>query len=148
MGAFKYKPWKISSMYEILQWFMLAQQAGLAELLYQIASDPVSLAFFVIRFLLGFAIGYVSLRILKYIVFILIALGIALFLNVWEAQGGARPWEALTEVLKNLGLEEISWETVQSMIASFQAVWLTTTVFPLVLGFIVGLIIAIIRYVS
>jgi len=127
---------------------MLAQQASIPELLSQIASDPVSLAFFIVRLLLGFAIGYVSLRILKYIIFMLIALGVAIFLNIWEAQGGAQPWEAVREALKKLGLEKVSWEEINALISSFQTVWLTTTVFPLVIGFVIGLIVAIIREVS
>ena len=111
--------------------------AQLGTNLVDLLSNPTSLILFLIRFLLGFALGYISLRAIKYLVAMLAIIAIGMFLNIWEV-------DALKRALEEAGLEleKLDWQKVIEGVIRFLGL---TTMLPIGVGFILGIVVAIIR---
>lgn len=99
-------------------------------------TNPASLLTFLIEFILGIGLGYFSTKILKYVLALVGIFVIGVLLNVWQSpQLGAN----LGSQLAQLGL---TWEKISPVIMSFVYMFGLTTVFPITLGFIIGIVIA------
>ncbi|MEM0314001.1 MAG: hypothetical protein QW056_02625 [Candidatus Bathyarchaeia archaeon] len=106
------------------------------DMLFQAMQNPTVLAVLVIQFLLGFALGYITVKVIKYIIAFIAILVIGVILNVWSlsfsledlapklGEYGAQAKEAILNLMSMLGL----------LIAG-----------PIIVGFMVGALIAWLR---
>jgi len=107
--------------------------ATVENILKVVVSNPMAAASLAIQFFLGFGLGYVAAKTLKYVLAFVGILLLGSFLNVWSF--GHTPQEAL----RNLGVELVKLKDLALSIAS--ALGLLTLGVTTV-GFIVGAIVA------
>jgi len=99
-------------------------------------SHPYSIIIFIIEFVLGLGLGYFSIKIVKYLLALILIFAIGVVLNIWAAPNiGAN-------MLSNLGAD---WSIIYPVITSLILILGLTTILPITLGFILGIIIAIIK---
>ena len=104
-------------------------------------TNPGSLITFVIEFALGFGLGYFSTKVLKYILALVAIFAIGVIMNVWQSP-------QIENTLKNLGytgLSSIWTNQVYPLLLSIMYTLGLTTVLPITIGFIIGLVIASIK---
>ncbi|MEM1526559.1 MAG: hypothetical protein QW775_05175 [Ignisphaera sp.] len=104
----------------------------IGELLSSLLSQPSTLAVIAIQFFLGLALGYISIKILKYIVAFLAIIILGTFLSIWSL--GLTP----TEVLSTFG---IAAETIKRL----AVVMGLLSVGPVSVGFVVGIVVGLIK---
>lgn len=104
----------------------------IGELLSSLLSQPSTLAVVAIQFFLGLALGYISVKILKYIIAFLAIIILGTFLSVWSL--GITP----TEVLSTFGL---AGETVKRLAVVLGLL----SVGPVSVGFVVGIVVGLIK---
>ncbi|MEM2094199.1 MAG: hypothetical protein QXI32_02755 [Candidatus Bathyarchaeia archaeon] len=98
--------------------------------------NPSVLLIFGIELLLGLALGYFSIKALKYVASIILILILGMILNIWQSPNILR---TVQEHL-GVGMSQL-WSISLSLIYAFGL----TTILPVTLGFIIGIILAIVR---
>lgn len=104
----------------------------IGELLTQLLSQPSTLVVMLIQFLMGLALGYISMRVLKYVLAFIAILALGTFLSVWSL--GMTP----AEVFSTLGLATEAVKRLATVLGIL-------TVGPVSIGFIVGVVIGLLR---
>ncbi len=114
-----------------------AQSSGqdIGSIISSMFSHPYSILIFIIEFALGLGLGYFSLKVVKYILALIVIFIIGVLLSIWALPnvGG--------NIISSLGSD---WSTIYPVIASLFVTFGLTTVLPITLGFIIGIIIAIV----
>ncbi|MEM4562099.1 MAG: hypothetical protein QW123_04420 [Desulfurococcaceae archaeon] len=100
--------------------------------IYEVAFNPPSIIVMLIQFILGLALGYVSVKALKYIIAFIAVLVLGVMLSIWNL-GTLRK-----EVLESLGL------TIEA-IFKLLLVLMITAAGPTLIGFIVGIVVSILK---
>ncbi|MEM4224723.1 MAG: hypothetical protein QXX93_02055 [Desulfurococcaceae archaeon] len=100
--------------------------------IYEVAFNPPSVVVMLIQFVLGLALGYVSVKALKYIIAFIAVLVLGVMLSIWNL-GTLRK-----EVLESLGL------TIEA-IFKLLLVLMITAAGPTLIGFIVGIVVSILK---
>ena len=117
--------------------FAQSSSPNLGNIVSSVFSNPFSLTIFVIQFALGVGLGYFTLRVIKYIVALIAIFVIGVVLNIWAAPKlGAN----ITQQLSSLGLE---WSKIYPVFLSIIYMIGLTTVLPITIGFIIGIVIAL-----
>ena len=111
--------------------FAQSSSPDFSSLISSLFTTPSSLITFIIEFALGLGLGYFSAKVFKYILALICIFILGIVLNVWNAPN-----------LGNLGLE---WSTVYPALLSIIYMLGLTTVLPVILGFIVGILIALLH---
>jgi len=111
---------------------MSVEVPGVGELIVNAFSDPQTAIVILIQFILGLALGYISVKALKYILAFIAILVLGTFLSVW------RLGSSMTEVFKTLS-------SVAEIAKNFAIVLGLITVGPISIGFIIGAVIALIK---
>jgi hypothetical protein len=98
-----------------------------------------SMLIFVIELALGLGLGFFSIKIVKYILALILIFVIGVVLNIWTSPAlGAN----IQQQLSSLGLE---WGKMYPVLISIVYMLGLTTILPITLGFILGVVIAIFR---
>ena len=115
-----------------------AQSSGpnFSSLISSLFTNPSSLITFIVEFALGLGLGYFAAKVIKYLLAIIGILLVGVVLNVWNAPN---LWTNIQQQLGNLGLE---WSKVYPALLSIIYILVLTTILPITLGFILGIIIA------
>ncbi|MEM0325454.1 MAG: hypothetical protein QW733_00235 [Desulfurococcaceae archaeon] len=100
--------------------------------IYEVAFNPPSIIVMLIQFVLGLALGYVSVKALKYIIAFIAVLVLGVMLSIWNL-GTLRK-----EVLESLGL------TIEA-IFKLLLVLMITAAGPTLIGFVVGIVVSILK---
>lgn len=108
----------------------------LGSLFGSIFANPSSLITFIIEFGLGLGLGYFSTKVFKYLLALIAIFAIGMFLNVWSSPSFGTN---IKDLLVRIGLESSKITPVLLSIAYMLGL---TTVLPITVGFIVGLVIA------
>lgn len=108
-------------------------------LLSSLFANPASLIIFVIQLALGIGLGYFSAKIFKYILALIGIFIIGVLLNIWQSP---QLESNIREQLTSLGL---TWSKVYPVLLSLIYMLGLTTVLPITLGFVIGLIIVAIK---
>ena len=119
--------------------FAQSSSADLGSLVLSMFSNPSSLMVFLIELALGFGLGYFSAKAIKYFLAIVGIFFVGVILNVWAAPGLEA---SLSQQLSSLGLE---WSNIYVVITSIIYVIGLTTVLPITVGFIIGIVMAVAR---
>lgn len=115
-----------------------AQQPTTVDVLVDAVKEPKVALALGIQFVLGMALGYVSAKVLKYIVAFVGLLILGMLLNVWTIGEASSTEEALLSITERL--QEI-WPLLKSFLATLGIL----TVGPTSVGFLVGALIAFMR---
>ena len=111
----------------------------MSSLILPLLSSPASIMIFVLELGLGAGLGYFSAKILKYLLALIAIFAVGVFLNIWQApQLGAN----ITSQLSQLGL---TWSKISPVVMDIVLMLGLTTVLPITIGFILGLIIALFK---
>ena len=111
-------------------------QVNLTELLSEALKNPKVLVVVVIQFLMGLGLGYFSFKVWKYLVALIAIIVLGNVLTIWSL--GSSPESFLGQ------LYETFKQFLPNLIAFIQLLGIMT-VGPVTIGFIVGIILAIIR---
>lgn len=112
------------------------QEIDLPNLLFELLSNPIAIAIFLIQLGLGFGLGYFSMKALKYIIALVCIFALGILLNIWQFGG-------LEGFLSYLGLEEIlEINRLSAMLQSILSILGIMTILPIGVGFFMGAIIA------
>lgn len=111
-------------------------QVNLTELLSEALKNPKVLVVVVIQFLMGLGLGYFSFKVWKYLVALIAIIVLGNVLTIWSL--GSSPESFLGQ------LYETFKQFLPNLIAFMQLLGIMT-VGPVTIGFIVGIILAIIR---
>ncbi|RLE55802.1 MAG: hypothetical protein DRJ40_07210 [Thermoprotei archaeon] len=106
------------------------------ELLSSVLTNPRVVIVALIQFALGFALGYLMVRVAKYLLALIAIFVLGTVLNVWSLGG------SVEQVLKELGLYAVK---VKDVVLRFLHVLGLLVVGPLTLGFLVGLLVGVLR---
>ncbi|MEM0027564.1 MAG: hypothetical protein QXT53_06765 [Ignisphaera sp.] len=104
----------------------------MADVVGSVLSNYQSYLVMFIQFLLGLALGYVSVKALKYILAFIAILALGTLLSIWSL--GAAP----SDVLKTIGLSIESLKSLATLLGLM-------TIGPVSVGFIIGALIALLR---
>ena len=115
-----------------------AQSSGpnFSSLILSLFTNTSSLITFIIEFVLGLGLGYFAAKVIKYLLALIGIFIVGLVLNVWNAPN---IWTNIQQQLGNSGLE---WSKVYPAFLSIIYILGLTTILPITLGFILGVIIA------
>ena len=116
--------------------FAQAPSVDIVSLLSSLFTVPSSLITFVIELALGFGVGYFSVKVFKYMIALIGIFIIGIFLNVWQS---SQLSSSIQEQLTKLGL---NWGHVYPLLMSIIYRLGLTTVLPITLGLVIGLVIA------
>lgn len=105
---------------------------SLGEILSKLLSQPPTLVVTIIQFVLGFAVGYLSVKVMKYILAFIAVLILGALLSIWSL--GTSPSEVL-------GLFGMISETVKKLAIVVGLM----SVGPTTVGFIIGVVIGLLR---
>lgn len=111
-------------------------QVNLTELLSEALKNPRVLVVVVIQFLMGLGLGYFSFKVWKYLIALIAIIVLGNVLTIWSL--GSSPESFLGQ------LYETFKQFLPNLIAFIQLLGIMT-VGPVTIGFIVGIILAIIR---
>ncbi len=111
-------------------------QGVVNELVTKLLTNPKALIVILIQFFLGFALGYYSAKVVKYILALIAIIVLGSVLSVWSIGGN------VNEFLTKLGTEAVKlWPVIQGILATFGIM----TVAPITVGFILGVVVAFTR---
>ena len=113
----------------------LAQNQGISEIISKLASDPAASTVFLIQIALGFGLGYLMVKALKYILAIIAILFIGVILNIWQFRN-------MQDFLETLGID---WSQLLSMANSLLAVLGILTILPIGIGFCIGIVVGAVK---
>ncbi|MGC9134256.1 hypothetical protein [Caldisphaera sp.] len=111
--------------------------ASLSQMFINAMHNPYELATILIEFVLGLGLGYVSVKILKYIIAFIIIVIIGVILNAWSFGG------SLSNTLSTLQTEAVNLEPVVRNLMLTLGLF---TVGPILLGFIIGILIGLYKH--
>ena len=111
--------------------------ASLSQMFINALHNPYELATILIEFVLGLGLGYVSVKILKYIIAFIIIVIIGVILNAWSFGG------SLSNTLSILQTEAVNLEPVVRNLMLTLGLF---TVGPILLGFIIGILIGLYKH--
>jgi hypothetical protein len=103
------------------------------EIIATMFSNPQNFVVIAIQFLLGLALGYLSAKVLKYMLALIAILALGTLLSVWSL--GTSP----QEVIAKIGLPSVE------ILKGLAVVLGLMTVGPVSIGFIIGVVIAFLR---
>ena len=129
----------LALVFNVSSAFAQSSSADLGSLVLSMFSNPSSLMVFLIELALGFGLGYFSAKAIKYFLAIVGIFFVGVILNVWAAPGLEA---SLSQQLSSLGLE---WSNIYIVITSIIYVIGLTTVLPITVGFIIGIVMAVAR---
>jgi len=111
-------------------------QSVVNELVTKLLTNPKALVVVLIQFLLGFALGYYSAKVVKYVLALIAIIVLGSVLSVWSIGGN------VNDFLTKLGTEAVKlWPVIQGVLATFGIM----TVAPITIGFILGVVAAFAR---
>lgn len=102
------------------------------ELIAKLLSQPSTAVVMLIQFLLGLALGYISVKVLKYILAFIAIIALGTFLSIWSL--GMTP----TEVFSTLGIAAEAAKRLATVLGIL-------TVGPVSIGFIIGIVIGLLK---
>ena len=105
----------------------------LGSYLLYIFTNPATLVTFVVEFLLGLGLGYFSLKALKYILALIAIIVLGILLNIWQSA------QLMQFILEQMNID---WPQLLHIILFFSYTLGLTTILPLTLGIILGLVLA------
>jgi hypothetical protein len=109
--------------------------AGFQSLITSLFTSPTVLITFFIEFALGIGLGYLSVKVAKYIIALLAIFIVGVLLNVWQSG-------TLQDIVGDLNLQ---WTKVYPVIQALLIIVGLTTVLPVTLGFVIGFVVGIQR---
>jgi uncharacterized membrane protein (Fun14 family) len=112
---------------------------GTQSLITSLFMNTSNLLTFIIELALGIGLGYFSAKVFKYILALIGIFIIGVLLNVWQSPQLS---SNIQDQLKQLGL---NWNNIYPVLMSLIYMLGLTTVLPITLGFIIGLVIAIFK---
>lgn len=110
--------------------------ASLTQMFVNAFHNPYQLITLLIEFILGLGLGYVSVKVLKYIIAFIIIVLIGIILNVWSFGG------SLSKTISVLQSEAVALEPVVRNLMIALGLF---AIGPILLGFIIGILIGIAR---
>jgi hypothetical protein len=102
-------------------------------LITSLLTSPTVLITFFIQFALGIGLGYISVKVAKYLLALLAIFIVGVLLNVWHSA-------TLQDMVAGLSLQ---WSKVYPMIQALIVLVGLTTVLPITLGFIIGFVVGL-----
>ena len=108
---------------------------GFQFLIVSLFTSPTVLITFFIEFALGIGLGYLSVKVAKYIIALLAIFIVGVLLNVWQSG-------ALQDMVAGLNLQ---WTKVYPVIQALLIIVGLTTVLPVTLGFVIGFVVGLQR---
>ena len=102
-------------------------------LITSLLTSPTVLITFFIQFALGLGLGYLSVKVAKYLIALLAIFIVGVLLNIWQSAN-------LQEMVGGLSLQ---WSKVYPVIQALIVLVGLTTVLPITLGFIIGFVVAL-----
>jgi hypothetical protein len=102
-------------------------------LITSLLTSPTVLITFFIQFALGLGLGYLSIKVAKYLIALLAIFIVGVLLNIWQSAN-------LQEMVGGLSLQ---WSKVYPVIQALIVLVGLTTVLPITLGFIIGFVVAL-----
>ena len=102
-------------------------------LITSLLTSPTVLITFFIQFALGIGLGYLSVKVAKYLIALLAIFIVGVLLNIWQSAN-------LQEMVGGLSLQ---WSKVYPVIQALIVLVGLTTVLPISLGFIIGFVVAL-----
>jgi hypothetical protein len=103
------------------------------EILAQVLQNPTSLTVLAIQFLLGFGLGYVTMKVIKYILAFIAILIIGVILNIW----------ALGISLENITSKFGEYSSqAKDLILGLAGTLGLLTIGPILIGFIIGALVS------
>ena len=102
-------------------------------LITSLLTSPTVLITFFIQFALGLGLGYLSVKVAKYLIALLAIFIVGVLLNIWQSAN-------LQEMVGGLSLQ---WSKVYPVIQALIILVGLTTVLPITLGFIIGFVVAL-----
>ena len=102
-------------------------------LITSLLTSPTVLITFFIQFALGMGLGYLSVKVAKYLIALLAIFIVGVLLNVWQSAN-------LQDMVGGLSLQ---WSKVYPVIQALIILVGLTTVLPITLGFVIGFVVAL-----
>ena len=102
-------------------------------LITSLLTSPTVLITFFIQFALGIGLGYLSVKVAKYLIALLAIFIVGILLNVWQSAN-------LQDMVGGLSLQ---WSKVYPVIQALIVLVGLTTVLPITLGFVIGFVVAL-----
>ena len=102
-------------------------------LITSLLTSPTVLITFFIQFALGLGLGYLSVKVAKYLIALLAIFIVGVLLNVWQSAN-------LQDMVGGLSLQ---WSKVYPVIQALIVLVGLTTVLPITLGFVIGFVVAL-----
>ncbi|MEM2163910.1 MAG: hypothetical protein QXR62_05765 [Candidatus Bathyarchaeia archaeon] len=106
------------------------------DVLVQFLQNPIAYIILLIEFILGFCLGYLSIKVLKYILALIAVLVVGVFLNVWSLG------LSLDRIVGMLGEYSVRAKDLLMGLAGTLGL---LTLGPVTLGFLIGVIVAAAR---
>ena len=113
-------------------------ETSVIDLISEAIKEPRVAIALAIQFFLGLGLGYVSAKVLKYIVAFIVILVLGMMLNVWSIGGASSTEEALRAITEK-------WREVWPLLKDMLTTLGIMTVGPVSIGFILGALIAFMR---
>lgn len=110
-------------------------------LISSLLTNPTSLVIFVIQLGLGLGLGYFSAKVFKYMLALIGIFVVGVLLNVWQLSQSQT--SQLSNIQQQLSTLSVTWGNLYPVIMSLIYQLGLTTVLPITLGFVIGLVIAI-----
>ena len=102
-------------------------------LITSLLTSPTVLITFFIQFALGLGLGYLSVKVAKYLIALLAIFIVGVLLNIWQSAN-------LQDMVGGLSLQ---WSKVYPVIQALIVLVGLTTVLPITLGFVIGFVVAL-----
>lgn len=112
-----------------------AQDGGTLDDLLALFKNPIIIMLFIAQVIIGFGLGYFSMKALKYILAIVALLIVGVLLNIWQFGG-------IEGFLSQLGIQ---WSEVVALLYSVSTVIGIMIVLPVAIGFCLGIIVAVFK---
>lgn len=119
--------------------FAQSSSPDIGSIISSLLSNPYSLIIFIIELALGLGLGFFSVKAIKYILALICIFIVGVLLNVWATPNFGT---SIKQQLSSLGL---TWSSLHPVIMSIIYLLGLTTVLPITIGFIIGIVIAIVK---
>lgn len=119
--------------------FAQASNPDLGSLISSVFTNPTSILIFLIELFLGLGLGYFSAKIVKYILALIAIFIVGLLLNIWTIPNLG------TNLQNELGNLSAEWSKVYPVLTSIIYLVGITTILPITVGFVIGILLAILR---
>ena len=119
--------------------FAQSSTPDIGSIISSLLSNPYSLLIFVIELVLGLALGFFSVKAIKYILALICIFIVGVLLNVWATPNLG------TSIQKQLSSLGLTWSSLHPVIMSIVYLLGLTTVLPITVGFIIGIVIATVK---